>query len=402
MSDTNRWRAFAAAFLGWMLDGYDFTILTLVLIEVQHELGMTSAEAGALGTVTLLTRLLGGAIGGRAADRWGRKTPLMISIVWFSTFSLLSGFSTNYWSLFLFRALFGLGMGAEWAAGMPLVLEHWPERLRGVISGVVQGAFSWGFILAAAVVQFAYPYIADAPWGWRAMLWSGVLPALVVFWVRRSVPESPAWLARRSTPSPGTRSDAARNGFPLWPAVLLGAVMFAYQSVSFWYGTLIRGEGHSPLIYVAALNLGGIAGAAVWGMMAGTRLGPAGAIATGGIIAMTSLPAFVMSSQAVSLLAAVTAMGFAVGGVIGVAPVYIANRFPPERRGWGGGVVYHSAAAMGAAAPLVIGALHDEGWALRDAMSICAAVATVAAIAMATRERFSGRPRAAETLEPRK
>ena len=389
MSRTNRWRAFAAAFLGWMLDGYDFTILTLVLIEIQHELGMTSAEAGALGTVTLLTRLVGGAIGGRAADRWGRKTPLMISIVWFSIFSLLSGFSTNYWSLFLFRALFGLGMGAEWAAGMPLVLEHWPERLRGIISGVVQGAFSWGFILAAAVVQFAYPYVADTPWGWRAMLWSGFLPALVVFWVRRSVPESPVWLAGKAARSDAGGSPVQRIGFPVWPALLLGAVMFAYQSVSFWYGTLIRAEGHSPLLYVSALNIGGIAGAAVWGLVAGTRLGPAGAIALGGVLAVGSLPIFVIASQTMSLLAAVFAMGFAVGGVIGVAPVYIANRFPPERRGWGGGLVYHSAAAVGAAAPLVIGALHDGGWALRDAMSLCAAAATFAAITMALRERAS-------------
>jgi SHS family lactate transporter-like MFS transporter len=389
MTDANRWRAFAAAFLGWMLDGYDFTILTLVLLEVQHELGMSSAEAGALGTVTLLTRLIGGAIGGRAADRWGRKLPLMISIVWFSIFSLLSGFSTNYWMLFVFRALFGLGMGAEWAAGMPLVLEHWPERLRGVVSGIVQGAFSWGFILAAAVVQFAFPVIADAPWGWRAMLWSGFLPALVVFWVRRSVPESPVWLAGTSARPAHATAASSTNGLPLWPALLLGAVMFAYQSVSFWYGTLIRAEGHSPLIYVAALNLGGIAGAAAWGAAAGTRLGPTGAIATGGMIALASLPIFLMSSQAISLLTAVTAMGFAVGGVIGVAPVYIANRFPAERRGWGGGIVYHSAAAAGAAAPLVIGSLHDAGWALRDAMSLCAAGATLAAIVMAARERYT-------------
>ena len=398
MTDTNRWRAFAAAFLGWMLDGYDFTILTLVLIEVQHELGMSSAEAGALGTVTLLTRLIGGAIGGKAADRWGRKMPLMISIVWFSIFSLLSGFSTSYWMLFLFRALFGLGMGAEWAAGMPLVLEHWPERLRGVVSGIVQGAFSWGFILAAAVVQFAYPFITDVSWGWRAMLWSGFLPALVVFWVRRSVPESPVWLAGQSARSARAAPQTTPKGFPLWPALLLGAVMFAYQSVSFWYGTLIRAEGHSPLIYVAALNLGGIAGAAVWGIAAGTRLGPAGAIATGGIIALGSLPIFLVASQAISLLAAVTAMGFAVGGVIGVAPVYIANRFPPEQRGWGGGIVYHSAAAAGAAAPLVIGWLHDSGWALRDAMSVCAAGATLAAIAMAARERYSRGARQEEAV----
>ena len=399
MSDRNRWRAFAAAFLGWMLDGYDFTILTLVLIEVQHELGMSSAEAGALGTVTLLTRLIGGAIGGRAADRWGRKLPLMISIVWFSIFSLLSGFSTSYWMLFLFRALFGLGMGAEWAAGMPLVLEHWPARLRGVVSGIVQGAFSWGFILAAAVVQFAYPFVTNTRWGWRAMLWSGFLPALVVFWVRRSVPESPVWLAGKSAQAAQAAPQTPTSGFPLWPALLLGAVMFAYQSVSFWYGTLIRAEGHSPLIYVAALNLGGIAGAAAWGTLAGTRLGPTGAIAAGGIIALASLPIFLVASQAISLLAVVTAMGFAVGGVIGVAPVYIANRFPPGQRGWGGGVVYHSAAAAGAAAPLVIGSLHDAGWALRDAMSVCAAGATLAAIAMAARERHTRGARRDEAVE---
>jgi SHS family lactate transporter-like MFS transporter len=399
MADGNRWRAFTAAFLGWMLDGYDFTILTLVLIEVQQELGMSSAEAGALGTVTLLTRLVGGAIGGRAADRWGRKLPLMISIVWFSIFSLLSGFSSSYWMLFVFRALFGLGMGAEWAAGMPLVLEHWPERLRGIVSGIVQGAFSWGFILAAAVVQFAFPLIADAPWGWRAMLWSGFLPALVVFWVRRSVPESPVWLAGKSAPPTQATPSVSVNGFPLWPALLLGAVMFAYQSVSFWYGTLIRAEGHSPLIYVAALNLGGIAGAAAWGAAAGTRLGATGAIATGGMIALASLPIFLMASQAISLLTAVTVVGFAVGGVIGVAPVYIANRFPARNRGWGGGIVYHSAAAAGAAAPLVIGSLHDAGWALRDAMSLCAAGATLAAIAMAVRERYTRGAHRDEALE---
>ncbi|HJS72921.1 MAG TPA: MFS transporter, partial [Vicinamibacteria bacterium] len=272
----NRWRALAAAFLGWMLDGYDFTILTLVLIEIQEELSMTSTEAGALGTVTLLTRLVGGMVGGKAADRFGRKAPLMISILWFSFFSLLSGFATSYWMLLAFRALFGLGMGAEWAAGMPLVLEHWPERSRGAVSGFVQGAFSWGFILAAGVVQIASPRILEAPWGWRVMLWSGVVPALLVFWVRRSVPESPVWLERNASRSPRAPSSPRETSLPVWPILLLGAMMFAYQSLSFWYGTLVRAEGQSPLLHVTALNLGGILGAAAWGAVAGTRLGASG------------------------------------------------------------------------------------------------------------------------------
>jgi SHS family lactate transporter-like MFS transporter len=392
----NRWRALAAAFLGWMLDGYDFTILTLVLIEIREELSMSSAEAGALGTVTLLTRLVGGVVGGKAADRLGRKTPLMISILWFSAFSLLSGFATSYWNLLLFRALFGLGMGAEWAAGMPLVLEHWPERSRGAVSGFVQGAFSWGFILAAGVVQLASPQILEGPWGWRMMLWSGVLPALLVFWVRRSVPESPVWLARSRAASEAPTGSAPGGPLPLWPILLLGSMMFAYQSLSFWYGTLVRAEGQSPLLHVAALNLGGILGAAAWGVVAGTRLGATGAIALGGLVTLAGLPLFGIASQQVSLLSGVFVLGFAVGGVIGVSPLYIANRFPPEKRGWGGGVVYHSAAALGAAAPFLIGALVDAGGELRNSMSLCVGIATIAAVAMALRERRSQPDRAME------
>jgi SHS family lactate transporter-like MFS transporter len=320
----------------------------------------------------------------------------MISILWFSVFSLLSGFATSYWNLLLFRALFGLGMGAEWAAGMPLVLEHWPERSRGAVSGFVQGAFSWGFILAAGVVQLASPHILEDPWGWRMMLWSGVLPALLVFWVRRSVPESPVWLARSTAASDLATTSARRGTLPLWPILLLGSMMFAYQSLSFWYGTLVRAEGQSPLLHVAALNLGGILGAAAWGVVAGTRLGATGAIALGGLTTLVSLPFFGMASQQLSLLSGVFVLGFAVGGVIGVAPLYIANRFPPEQRGWGGGVVYHSAAALGAAAPFLIGALVDAGWELRYSMSLCVGVATIGALAMALRERRAPAARAAD------
>ena len=105
-----------------MLDGYDFTILTLVLLDIQRDFQVGHAAIGTLGTVTLLTRLVGGAVAGAAADRWGRKLPLMVSILWFSAFAFLSGLAPGYQTLLLCRALFGLGMGGEWAAGMPLVL----------------------------------------------------------------------------------------------------------------------------------------------------------------------------------------------------------------------------------------------------------------------------------------
>src|SRR5688572_3512189 len=141
-----RRRAFLAAFLGWMLDGYDFTILTLVLTDIGQDFQVDNAALGALGTATLVMRLVGGLAAGWAADRWGRKGPLMVSIAWFSLFAFMSGLAPTYQVLLLFRALFGLGMGGEWAAGMPLVLEHYPEHRRGFVLGVLQGAFSWGFV----------------------------------------------------------------------------------------------------------------------------------------------------------------------------------------------------------------------------------------------------------------
>src|SRR4051812_22543486 len=153
----DQWRAFWAVFLGWIVDSFDFNILAFILIDIQQHFTVDKALAGVLGTVTLMMRLIGGTIAGAAADRWGRKLPLVLSVLWFSLFAFLSGFSTSYAMLFGLRALFGLGMGGEWAAGMPLVLEHWPTKLRGLASGLMLGGWYWGYLLSAAVFQFVYP-----------------------------------------------------------------------------------------------------------------------------------------------------------------------------------------------------------------------------------------------------
>src|SRR5438046_6422297 len=144
---SEQWRAFLATFLGWTLDGFDFTILSFLVADIQHSFTVSKALAGALGTVTLMFRVVGGSVAGSAADRWGRKGPLMASILWYSLFAFLSGFSTSYGMLFTLRALFGIGMGGVWAAGMPLTLEHWPAHLRGRASGMMQSGCSLGVLL---------------------------------------------------------------------------------------------------------------------------------------------------------------------------------------------------------------------------------------------------------------
>ena len=166
-----QWKAFVGCYLGWVLDGFDFTILTFLLVDIQRSFTVDKALVGSLGTITLIFRVAGGIGAGTAADRWGRKGPLMFSILWYSAFSFLGGFSTSFRMLFAVRALFGIGMGGVWAAGMPLTLEHWPAHLRGTASGMMQSGYSMGFLLSSLVFEFGYPLVNHTTdMGWRVML----------------------------------------------------------------------------------------------------------------------------------------------------------------------------------------------------------------------------------------
>src|SRR5262245_23689926 len=261
--NATQWRAFWATYLVLALDIFDFTILTFILIDIQNSFTIDRALAGALGTVTLFMRFVGGALAGTAADKWGRRLPLMISILWFSLFAGLSGFATSYSMLFIIRALFGIGMGGEWAAGMPLVIEHWPTHLRGTASGLLQGGYSWGFILSALTFNFLYPHLTQfGELAWRAMFWVGIIPALLVLWIRKNVDESPVWLERQKHLQETKTTDGVSLLRIFQPdllpttiqtSILLGSFMFSYYSISFWYATFLREMGRPTLWYLIAL-----------------------------------------------------------------------------------------------------------------------------------------------------
>jgi len=390
--DRQQWRAFFATFLGWLLDGFDFTITTFILIDIQNSFTVDSALAGALGTVTLLFRLVGGLGAGAMADRWGRKLPLMLSILWFSLFAFLSGFSTSYAVLFAFRALFGIGMGGEWAAGMPLALEHWPTRLRGIASGLLQGGWYWGYILSAVTFSYVYPMFSGVPdplsdvpgatLGWRVMFWIGVLPALLVLWIRTGVNESPVWLERqRRLRQVGcTREDRTsvlRLFQPdlIWTTIqsslLLSAFMFSYHSISFWYPTFLLGLGLDPLGYVVAFNGGAVVGIALWGRASEGSLGRRGAVTVAAVCGVISAPLFLATSGAGILLVGAGLMGATGAGIWGMAPAYLTERFPTAVRGVGPGLSYHLGAAVGSVTPYVLGQLQDGGMTTGNAMMSC-------------------------------
>ncbi|MEE2638861.1 MAG: MFS transporter [Acidobacteriota bacterium] len=397
--DGQQWRAFFATFLGWLLDGFDFTIMTFILIDIQNSFTVDAALAGALGTVTLFFRLVGGLGAGMMADRWGRKLPLMLSILWFSLFAFLSGFSTSYAMLFTFRALFGIGMGGEWAAGMPLALEHWPTRLRGLASGLLQGGWYWGYILSALTFAFIYPMFSTVPdpfsastestLGWRVMFWTGVIPALLVLWIRTGVRESPVWLERqrhlreRGHNELVDRVSVLRLLQPdlLWvtaqSSLLISAFMFSYYSISFWYPTFLRDLGFDPLSYVVAFNAGAIIGIALWGRASEGPLGRRGAVTLAALSGVTLVPLFLLTSSAWLLFVGAGLMGATGGGIWGMAPAYLTERFPTAVRGVGPGLSYHVGAAVGSATPFVLGRLQDGGMTTGGAMGACIAISGV-------------------------
>ncbi len=369
-------RAFYAAFGGWMLDGFDFTILTFVLADIQRSFEVDNALAGALGTVTLMFRLVGGAAAGTAADRWGRKLPLMLSIVWFSLFTVLSGFSTSYAMLFACRALFGIGMGGEWAAGMPLALEHLPDRMRGPAAGILQGAWAWGYILSAVVFQTLYPVLHErSDEAWRAMFWVGAVPAMFVLWIRAKVSESPVWIARQRDRSGQPTVSLARIfgpellGTTIHCSLLAAGFMVSYYSVTYWYATFLQSRGLNTLLYIVALNAGGILGSAFWGGLSEGRLGRRGAVTCAAALGVAVSPLYLMSADPQLLLLGALLVGFGAHGMWGAFPSYITERFPSDVRGAGAGFCYHAGALVGSFTSFAIGRLVDTGWSLAGAMT---------------------------------
>src|SRR5215470_3310637 len=380
----DQWRAFMAVFLGWIVDAFDFNILAFILIDIEKSFTVDRALAGALGTVTLIMRLVGGTAAGAAADKWGRKFPLMLSVLWFSLFAFLSGFSTSYAMLFGLRALFGIGMGGELAAGMPLVFEHWPTRFRGLVSGLMLGGWYWGYLLSSITFQFVYSAFSGTPdLGWRVMFWIAIIPALLTFWIRSRVPESPVWLERQRLLKQPPKVSVGRIFQPdlifttLHTTAIIGAFMCVYYSVNFWYPTFLREAGRPTLPYLAAFNFGAIVGVAAWGRLSETRLGRRGAVTITITIGMASLPLYLHATTPLTLGLGALLMGAFGMGIWGMAPAYSNERFPTAVRGVGPGFCYHAGAAIGALMPWVLGRMQDHGLHLTSAMSLAMLVSGI-------------------------
>ena len=286
-----QWLTFLAAWVGWVMDAFDFTIYLLVMPEMAKEFGVgVTALAGSI-TLTLLLRLLGGVAAGAVADRWGRKLPLMISVVWLAVCDGAVALAPGFTTVLVLRTLFGFGMGAEWTSGATLAMENWPERSRGIASGILHGGWAVGYLLAAVVSGVVVPV-----WGWRALFVIAALPALLALPIRYLVPESfdrQKVLAER-------REQAARGlgGAGLMTRLVWGSLVMAfnfggYYGLTSLYPVLLKTElgmtarGVSGL--VTLVNVGMLLGTALCGLLA-SRLGVARAVAIAAFGMLPFLP----------------------------------------------------------------------------------------------------------------
>jgi MFS family permease len=364
----NQWKTLVAAQLGWMLDAMDIMLYAFALGAIQKEFELSSAQAGALASVTLLASAFGGIGFGILADRIGRARSLMISILMYSIFTSLTASAGSVWQLLLWRALVGLGMGGEWSAGSVLVSETWPSRHRAKAIGFMQAGWAIGYILAALLAAAILPGL-----GWRALFLLGILPAFFTLWIRRNIREPEIWQSRASTP--GIRRYASSDLFrpPLLRRTLLGSlismlVLFAYWGLFTWmpsFFSLPIEQGGAGLGIVKSsgwiipMQIGAFFGYASFGFFA-DRFGRRPVFAFFLVCAAILVPIYgQLARHDVVLLVLGPFIGFFGHGFFSVFGVMLSELFPTHIRGTAQGLVYNIGRAFSALAPYTIGALAD-------------------------------------------
>src|SRR5579863_2749071 len=357
----DQWYAYLAAWLGWTLDAFDFTVFLLIMLPIAKEFNVPLTEVTAVFTITLWMRLVGATASGWVADRVGRKLPLMISIIGYSACNFIAGFSPTFMFLFFFRALLGIFMGAEWPAGAALAMEQWPIRTRGFMSGVLQGSWGLGFALSSLIYWLLYDSI-----GWRGMLWVGVLPAVSVVYVRYYVKEPEVWVENRRLQRAEQREVHAplisifkrgMIGNTLTACWWMASNFVVYYSIYALFATHLQKDLNMSTAAVGQLllysNIIGFLAMSFWGYVA-ERLGRRWAMIIPAAFAVPIAPMYLLSSDFTWIATGFLLQGAFGGALYSQLPSYLSERFPTEVRATAAGFCYHQGAIWGGSVPPVL------------------------------------------------
>src|SRR5437899_2027865 len=387
--------ALIAGFLGWTLDAFDFFLVGLSLTAIAAEFGKTDAQIALSITLTLGFRPVGAFIFGLLADRYGRRLPLIIDLIFYSLIEVLSRLAPNYLTFMILRALFGIGMGGEWGVGASLAMEKVPPRLRGVLSGLLQEGYAAGYLLAALCYFFVFPR-----WGWRPMFFIGGLPALLAIYVRLHVKESEVWKkTKHESWGQLGRGIASHWKLFIYLVLLMMMMNFVSHGTQDLYPTLLKRAWHFAPQKVAVVTAFTMVGAIIGGILFGymsDRIGRRKSMIAALILAMLVIPLWSLSPLLGLLLAGGFIMQFMVQGAWGIIPAHLTELSPDSVRGFLPGFAYQCGVLL-AGSVAYIEALFAERMSYATAMAVTAVTvfAIGAVVTAAGREqhgiRFGGR-----------
>jgi len=371
-----------AGFLGWTLDAFDFFLVVYALTAIAQEFHRSDKEIAFSITLTLAFRPVGAFIFGLLADRYGRRIPLMIDLVFYSVVEVATGFAHSFTSFLVLRALFGIGMGGEWGVGASLAMEKVPPRLRGSLSGILQQGYALGNLLASGCFFFVFPR-----WGWRPMFFIGGLPALLGLFVRFKVKESEVW---RKTRHPNW-SDLGRAILSNWKlflylTLLMMMMNFASHGTQDMFPTFLKRFWHMKPTQVAAIGAISMVGAICGGTLVGflsDRFGRRRAMITSLVCAILLVPMWAYAPSLALLVMGAFFIQFMVQGAWGIVPAHLSELSPDSVRGFLPGFAYQCGVLLASSVPTVE-AILAEHTSYANAMALTAFVVfTLAAVVVA-------------------
>ena len=366
LSQSDRWHAVTASFLGWTLDAFDFFVLVFMLDVLAAHFHVPKSKIVFTTVATLALRPIGALIFGLLADRYGRRGPLMLNVVFFSVIELFCGFAPNYMTFLILRAIYGIGMGGEWGIGASLAMESVPQRWRGIFSGILQGGYSIGYILAAIAARFIMPV-----WGWRAMFWVGGIPALLAFYIRLRVKESKAWEHHRVA----TFGAVMRTATQHWKifsylVLMMTLMMFLSHGTQDLYPDFLKSaHGFSPanVSYTAIIyNIGAVTGAILFGYFS-EHIGRRYAMISALTLSLVMIPMWAFGISPLMLVVGAFLMQVGVQGAWGIIPAHLNELSPHAVRGLMPGLAYQLGILFAAPTNTIEFALRDKlgyAWAL--------------------------------------
>jgi MFS family permease len=382
-------RAFGGAFGGYGLDSYDFQVLPLSMVAITAYFGLTKPEAGLLTTVTLVVSAIGGAAAGVLADRIGRVRTLIITVVTYAIFTVLCGFAPNYETLLILRALQGLGFGGEWAAGAILVAEYAKPQYRGRAVAFIQSAWAVGWGLSVVVYTVVFS-VASQDLAWRILFWTGALPAVLVWYVRRNVTDAPQVEEKRATSKQRGTFKAIFQGplrrTTLFAALLATGVQGGYYTLATWLPTFLKSERNLTVVgtggYLAFLIGGAFIGYVCGGYIT-DWIGRKKTFALFAVLSAVLIIAYINIPSGANNLVLILGfpLGFCASAIFSGFGSFLAELYPTELRGTGQGFTYNFGRAVGAAFPTLVGLLADS-WGVGGAMVFGAVAYGIAVVAL--------------------